>query len=188
MKPHVLWIRDISWKFSCPSQPFPLKPSPPKGQHGAHELRVTQMLTARFVGCGNGLVSCCQAGCAPLCQLCPREVFNFGLCCCYPGWSWSLRELNYLWEVFPYARFTGSWLTDSVLWEGVEMQLHLISIWNQETKHSGLLSLIVCPLAWSALKSHAKIGGLRHYSFSPASCSDLMITLWMSPRWFYFQA
>lgn len=62
------------------------------------------MLMARFMGCGNGLVSCCQAGCAPLCQLCPREDFDFGLCCCYPGWSWSLRELNYLVRSLPLCQ------------------------------------------------------------------------------------
>lgn len=100
MKPHVLWIGDISWKLPCPSPPFPLKPSPPKGQHGVHELRETQMLLARLVSCGNGLVSCHQAGCMPLCQLCPHEGFNLHLFCCYPSWSWSLRELNYLWEGF----------------------------------------------------------------------------------------
>lgn len=30
-------------------------------------------------------------------------------------------SLIILWEVFPSARLTGSWLTDSVLWEGLEM-------------------------------------------------------------------
>jgi len=54
-------------KFPCPSQPFPLRPSPPKGQPGVHELMVTRVLVARIVSCGCGLASCAKQGicCSP---------------------------------------------------------------------------------------------------------------------------
>lgn len=171
----------ISLSFSA----LPIKPSPLNGQQGVHRLTGAGMLLARLVSGGDGLVSCHQAGCMPRCHLCPREGFNLGLFCCYPVWSGSLRELNYLWEVFSLCQLCWE-PTDWVLWEGLAMQLHLISIGNQETKRSGLFMLIVCPLGWSALKSHAEIGDLRHYSFSRASCLYLR-SLWMSPRWLYFQ-
>lgn len=148
-----------------------------QGQHGVRELRVTWLLVARLESCGSGLVSCCQAGCMPLCQLCPREGFNLGLFCCYPSCSWSLRELNYLWEVFSVCQVWWE-LTDRFnimrgTGNAIAPYFHMKS-GKQKTRD---FSFSLCDNWHGQHFSHAKIGDLRHYSFSPTNCWDLMISL-----------